>query len=118
MCGAVRYEGSRKPLYITYCHCRSCCHHTGTAAAAVVVFKQDRVNFTLGDRTIYNSSPGVGRGFCGQCGTTLTWEGPGDIALQIGTVDDPDGYKPTRHGFHEERTPWFDVASDLPHMTM
>ena len=118
MCGAVRYEGTGEPLYIAYCHCRSCRHHTGAAAAAVVVFKQDKVGFTVGDRSIYNSSPGIGRGFCSQCGTTLTWEGRGDIALQIGTLDDPDEHVPTLHWFHEERIPWFDVASDLPHMTL
>ena len=114
MCGAVRYEAIGEPLHIGYCHCRSCRHHTGAPAVAVVVFEADKVRFTQGDRSIYNSSPGIGRGFCGQCGTTLTWEGHGSISLQIGTLDDPDDHVPTLHWFYEERIPWFDVASDLP----
>jgi hypothetical protein len=40
-----------------------------------VGFKKDQVAFTKGERQIYNSSPGVGRAFCRQCGTPLTWEG-------------------------------------------
>ena len=118
LCGQVRYEGKGEPLYTAYCHCRSCRHHTGAAAAAVVVLKQEQIIFTVGDRTIYNSSPGVGRGFCSHCGTTLTWEGHGEIALQIGTLDEPGQHEPTRHWFHEERIRWFDVASNLPRMTM
>ena len=67
MCGAVRYEAIGEPLHIGYCHCRSCRHHTGAPAVAVVVFETDKVRFTQGDRSVYNSSPGIGRGFCGQC---------------------------------------------------
>ena len=82
----------------------------------VVVLETDKVRFTQGDRSIYNSSSGIGRGIRGQCGTTLTWEGRGSISLQIGTLDNPDNHVPSLHWFYEERIPWFDVASDLPHL--
>ena len=114
MCGKVRYEAIGEPLYIGYCHCHSCRHHTGAPVVAVVVFEEDKVRFTQEDRSIYNSSPGVGRGFCGQCGTTLTWEGSGNISLHISTLDDPDNHVPAQHWFYEERIAWFDVANDLP----
>jgi hypothetical protein len=75
MCGAVRYEAVGKPIIVGYCHCNSCRRHTGAPVVTVVIFEQDRVKFTKDDRKIYNSSPGVGRGFCDQCGSSLTWEG-------------------------------------------
>jgi hypothetical protein len=64
-------------------------------------------------------SPGVGRAFCANCGTPLTWEtsfadlGP-VCALHISTFDDPDALVPTAHSFYPERISWFDVADSLP----
>ena len=118
MCGAVRFDATGEPLHIGYCHCRSYRHHTGAPVAAMLVFKPDKVKFTAGERRIYNSSPGIERGFCGQCGTPLTWEGHGLISLQIGTLDDPDEHAPTLHWRYEERIPWCDVASGLPCVKM
>jgi len=118
MCGAVRYEAAGEPLYVGYCHCRSCRHHTGAPVAAMLVFKPEKVRFTVGERRTYNSSPGIGRSFCSQCGTPLTWEGHGVISLQIGTLDDPDERAPTLHWRYEERSPWCDVASHLPRVEM
>ncbi len=65
------------------------------------------------------SSPGVGRAFCGDCGTTLTWEGVwGDfghvVEVHISTLDDAGAFVPQNHVHHEERIAWFDVADALP----
>ena len=118
MCGAVRYEAAGEPLYVGYCHCRSCRHHTGAAVAGMLVFKPEEVRFSAGKLSVYNSSPGIERGFCRQCGTTLTWKGHGVISLHIGTLDSPDEHAPTLHWRYEERSPWYDLAGDLPHVKM
>ena len=120
MCGAVRYEATGKPLDVGYCHCKSCRHHTGAPVVAYVGFKADDVSFSGQERKIYHSSPGVGRAFCGECGTTLTWEGriQGSdgpvIELHISTLDDPDSFLPQEHTRYEEKIGWFDVADELP----
>ncbi len=120
MCGAVRYEASGEPLGIGYCHCQSCRRHSGAPVVAFVGFREDRVRFTGRARSVYNSSPGVGRAFCGQCGTTLTWEGFSRasnstiIEFHISTLDDPDRFVPREHTRHPERIAWFDVADRLP----
>ncbi len=118
MCGAVRYEGHGDPLHIGYCHCRSCRHHSGAAVAGMLVFKQDKVSLTSGHLSIYQSSPGVERGFCGRCGSSLSWTRENLISLHIGSLDNPDAYPPTLHWRFEERCPWYDDANDLPHETM
>ena len=105
MCGSVRYEVSGEPFWVGHCHCKSCRHHTGAPVVTFVGFKKDQVTFTKGDRQIYNSSPGVGRAFCGQCGTPLTWEGKSNL-------DYPNGFKPTNHVWYPYRIAWFDVADD------
>ena len=114
MCGAVRYEAAGEPLAIGHCHCHSCRRHSGAAVATLAIFQADKVRFSQSDRSIYNSSPGVGRGFCNQCGTPLTWEGNDNISLHISTLDDPNILTPERHWYYEERISWFDTADELP----
>ena len=88
------------------------------AVVTLVIFVADKVRFTVGERKIYQSSPGVGRAFCDQCGTPLTIESekhdPPNIEFHISTFDDPDAYVPSLHWYHSRRLAWFDVADDLP----
>jgi hypothetical protein len=118
MCGAIRYEAVGDPTVVAHCHCGSCRRHSGAPAVTLVSFEEGQVRFTKGERAIYNSSPGVGRAFCSQCGTTLTWEGAYGgkslIEFHIGTLDDPDALVPELHVFHSERLSWFDTADHLP----
>jgi hypothetical protein len=119
MCGAVRYETTGEPFLINHCHCRSCRKHNGAAVVTLVGFAADQVRFSGDERKIYQSSPGVGRAFCRNCGTPLTWEGPGNdskpiFEMHISTFDDPNGLQPTAHAFDSERISWFDVADNLP----
>ncbi len=119
MCGAVRYEASGDPISVIFCHCESCRKHTGAPVVALAGFKLEQVRFTLGERATYESTPGVQRGFCGRCGTPLTWEGDGDelgplIEIHVGTTDDPNKLAPQLHVHYAERIPWFEVSDALP----
>ena len=117
MCGAVRYEVSGEPVWVGHCHCKSCRGHTGAPVVTFAGFKKEQVKFTKGDRRIYDSSPGVGRAFCGHCGTPLTWEGMSNLPgrgmifeFYISTLDDPDAFIPTSHVWYPDKIAWFDVA--------
>ena len=121
LCGAVRYRATGAPFWVGHCHCLSCRRHTGAPLVTFVGFKKDQVAFTEGERQIYESSPGVGRAFCGRCGTPLTWEGESHLSgrgpiveFHISTLDDPGAFRPSNHVFYPERIAWFDVADDLP----
>jgi hypothetical protein len=121
MCGAVRYKARGAPVWVGHCHCESCRRATGAPVVTFVCFKVDQVAFTKGERRIYNSSPGVGRAFCGQCGTPLTWEGKSNmpargaiLEVYISTLDDPNAFTPTNHICYSEKIAWFDVADNLP----
>jgi hypothetical protein len=119
MCGAVRYETSGEAFQIIHCHCHSCRKHTGAPVVTLAGFKVDQVMFSGDERTIYESSSGVGRAFCANCGTPLTWEGgSGDLGpiveFHISTFDNPDVLVASVHSYYAERISWFDVADDLP----
>ena len=111
MCGAVRYETTGEAFSVGHCHCHSCRKHNGAAVVTLVGFKAEQVEFTGAERKIYESSPGVGRAFCANCGTPLTWEGDGGelgpiFEFHVSTFDNPDVLIPTTHAFYPERIAW------------
>lgn len=119
MCGAVRYETRGESFGVQHCHCRSCRRHNGAPVVTLAGYTEAQVVWSGAPRKIYESSPGVGRAFCPDCGTPLTWEGQGGelgfiFEFHISTFDDPAPLVPTAHAFHPERIPWFDVADGLP----
>lgn len=119
MCGAIRFEARDAPFDVTHCHCHSCRKHNGAAVVTLAGYRVEQITFSGADRRHYNSSPGVRRGFCGDCGTPLTWEGDGGdlgpiIEFHISTFDEPDSLVPTAHAFEPERIAWMEVADDLP----
>lgn len=118
LCGAVRFEAVGRPIIVLNCHCESCRRHSGAPMVTLVSYKAEQLRFTAGARQRYSSSPGVERAFCGDCGTTLTWESAKDgqalIEVHVGCFDAPDGCRPDAHVFHGERLAWFDTADHLP----
>jgi len=119
MCGAVRYEARGEPFSIAHCHCHSCRKHTGGPVVTLAGYLQEQVSFFGTERSLYESSPGALRAYCGQCGSPLTWEGDGGdlgpiVELHLSTFDEPESLVPTAHAFYPERLPWFDIADDLP----
>ncbi len=118
MCGAVRYEVTGESFGVAHCHCNSCRKHNGGPVVTLAGYNKDQVTFSGDERKMYESSPGVGRAFCGKCGTPLTWEGESGGAyifeFHISTFDNPDALVPTGHSFDAERIAWFDIADNLP----
>lgn len=117
LCGAVRYRFSGTPQFQSMCHCRSCRRATGAPAAAFVGLTHEQYEEIQGSRRIYESSPGVRRGFCGRCGTSLSFEGetwPGEIHIYTATLDEPELFPPTVHTYCLDQIPWFDPADGLP----
>ena len=109
LCGDVRFSADGPAKWTSYCHCQSCRRHTGAPVAAYAGFATSAVLFTEKPPTYFESAPGVRRGFCSRCGSTLTYEGdrwPGEIHLHVGAFDDAGTLAPTGHAFPEERLPW------------
>jgi hypothetical protein len=112
MCGAVRFRLTGSPYEIDYCHCASCRKHTGAPVSVFLDCKRDAVEFTKGTPTYYESSPGVQRGFCSTCGSTLSYETEDEIHIHVGAMDRPEDYPPHDNpAFPEERLSWFHLVS-------
>jgi len=117
LCGNIRFEAKGRRLWVAHCHCASCRRNTGSAVATFVGYAKDQLTYTRGQRKFYQSSPGVQRGFCADCGTPLTYESdrcPEEVHLYISTLDEPGAYRPQVHVFVDERIPWMELADELP----
>lgn len=116
LCGDIRFSADGPAKWTSYCHCRSCRRHTGAPVAAYAGFQASRVVFTGATPSTFESSPGVRRGFCARCGSTLSYQGerwPREIHLHVGAFDDPESLAPAGHAFAEERLSWLQLG-DLP----
>jgi len=110
LCGAVRFEANAPPVAVVWCHCASCRRHTGAPVSVFADFRRDAVRFTGVEPARFRSSPGALRGFCGACGSTLSFEGenlPEMIHIHVGALDNPGDFPPTETVRGEERLAWF-----------
>ena len=115
LCGAVRYTVRGAPTYSAHCHCRSCQKALGAGYATWSGFAPKNFDVIEGELTIYASSPGVQRGFCRQCGTSLTFAGDGwdTIGVTTATLDDPGIAKPTSNVYLDHQQPWVTLDENL-----
>jgi hypothetical protein len=72
--------------------------------------------FTRGQPTHYIDG-GVSRGFCRDCGSSLTYESyrfADYVQLHLGSLDTPDSVIPEAHVHYAEKVAWFEVDDELP----
>ena len=111
-CGAVRFRVEKAA---SICHCRMCQKAFGSAFGPLTTVKDADIAWTRGAPKYFQSSNLVRRGFCGECGTPLTYvarEGQTEVAL--GAFDDPNAVPATKQLSRETRVAWFDAMANLP----
>ena len=114
LCGAVRYE-SRETPRVHYCHCDMCRRATGSAFAVLAWLPSSSVVWQ-GSPALRRSSPIAVRGFCQACGTPLTLaydKNPEEIAIHLGTFDEPQFYEPRYNYGVGQRLGWVCCGIDL-----
>ncbi|WP_296584292.1 GFA family protein [Xanthobacter sp.] len=117
LCGRMRYRLERvKSAY--WCHCTMCRRASGSAALPWVSVAREDVTFLSGTPAVFESSPGVARRFCGNCGSPIVFDmvRESDVDVTIGTLDDPDRVTPTHHiWFSSALHMAEDLGEGLPH---
>jgi hypothetical protein len=117
LCRAVRFRAEGAPKWVLWCHCQSCRKHSGAPASVFVAFEHSAYKVSKGEITKFNSSPGVQRGFCARCGSTLTCENeryPTEAHFHVGAFDRAPDLAPTGHIYREEQLKWLRLAEGEP----
>jgi hypothetical protein len=113
-CGAVRYRIEGQLGRASICHCRMCQKAFGGPFGPLVSAKIGELVWTRGERRRFASSNKVERGFCGDCGTPLTFEYSEKwIDVSIGSLDDPSLAVPTVQLETGSRMTWTDSIPGL-----
>ena len=113
-CGAVRFRVEGKLGDASVCHCRMCQKASGNFYLPLVSVRQATLTWTRGQPKKFQSSNVAYRGFCGNCGTPLTYEAPDGTALAIATFDHPEEISPTIQWGTEAKLPYVDGIPKLP----
>ncbi len=118
LCGGIRYHVEGDRSLICYCHCRMCQRAIGAAVTAWGSVPAKNFQILRGQVVEYESSPRMRRGFCGNCGASLTGrytlKGESWVDFTLATLDDPSLVVPTYHVHMASRIPWFNITDELP----
>ena len=120
LCGAVRYRVRGTPIVSVACHCSFCQRRLGSAFATFAYFEETNLDF-VGGVTEYEHRSDESRRwlrtqFCTRCGTTVTHKAegrPGQRAVALGTLDDPDSVRIDRHVWVRSKRPWVTIPPEV-----
>lgn len=110
-CGAVRFRADALGR-ASLCHCRMC--QKAFAGVGGLLVSVVGLTWTRGAPRYFQSSNKVRRGFCGHCGTPLTYEYPGGVEVAIVAFDRAAEIAPVIQHARAARLPWFDTLAALP----
>jgi hypothetical protein len=116
-CGNVRYEIEAPEKFACFCHCESCQRSAGAPVVAWATHSRDSFKVTHGNMHWHQSSPGVTRGICANCGTSITYENenrPGEIDVTLNSLDDPGQPVLRAHIWTEDKQSWLTIDDSLP----
>jgi hypothetical protein len=115
-CGAVRYTARAKSREAYYCHCRMCQRAFGNVFATFFNVEKADVTWEGQQAPSYHASSKIARrGFCGRCGTPLSFEYHESkrMDLSVGSLDDPGQMQPVAHCGVESRIASFHKPDGL-----
>ena len=114
LCGAVTFEADALPTFQA-CHCSMCRKWAGGPFMAVPC----KMAQFFGPVTRYASSPGVERGFCATCGSSLFFNVVGhDMhAIPIALFDDPSGIPFRAEIYIDDKPDYYEFGNETKKMT-
>ena len=121
-CGLIKFSVTGETFWSAICHCNSCRETSGAPIMAWTGFMRKQVKWKGPARKEFPSSEGVLRGFCGTCGTTLSYSGhkfgTENVFLSTTTFENPDVFVPTEQVFSCESLAWLSLNDSIPKVDM
>ncbi len=117
LCGSVGFKVDTVDPTCVNCHCESCRRQCSAPMTTYIAAPDGEWRWIRGEATVFNSSPGVERTFCANCGTPLSLRSEKMSTVMhfyVAAMDAPETFQPSLHVAHEERLPWLKLDDDLP----
>ena len=108
-CKNVRFEMEENNYLTVDCHCTMCRRAHGAPYVTWIVVPNVHFRYTGQAPKALKSSTNGTRYFCPSCGTPIacvSTEHPDVIDIPIGSLDNPELFKPTEEIFVDTRLPW------------
>lgn len=111
LCGEVTFElDPNRVVLFNNCYCRKCQRNSGTGFVSQLQVEREAFNWLQGKHKVqlFESSPGVNRAFCGQCGSRLPMtEVEGNyVPVPVGLLNDEFDHKPEVNMHLNDKAGW------------
>ena len=118
-CGQLKATATGEPVRVSVCHCLNCKKRSGSAFAAqarwpaqqVAIEGRSNSFIMVGD----SGNPATFH-FCPECGSDVFYEidgkFDGQIAIPLGTFDDPYAFEPAFSVWEERKHEWVEILGD------
>ncbi len=121
LCGATKFEVHGPLRNVINCHCSKCRRFHGNVGAYTAVKRKDLL-FIRQDglkwyRSVTDETPGVYRGFCKECGSSLFWDvrdSRDSICIAAGSLDQPTGLKTIGHVWVSQASDYYEITDGQP----
>ncbi len=120
LCGSVQFQIQGEMRDVVNCHCSKCRKFHGNFSAYtwarvenLEYIKQDGLKWF---KSIEDETPGVYRGFCSECDSSLFWhpkESP-MISIAAGALDTPSNLKTIGHIWCSQIADYYQIEDNLP----
>ncbi len=117
LCKKVSFEIDTPIVACVNCHCESCRRQCSAPMTTYIGVVDSQWRWTGGAPTVFRSSPGVERTFCGDCGTPMSFRSEnmsGVMHFYVAAMENPEDFEPTLHVAHEEKLSWLNIGDELP----
>ncbi len=91
-----------------------CQKQFGSFFGAFVTAPREGVEWTREEPSWFQSSVNIERGFCGRCGTPMTYRHPDGLEIAIGAFDDRSDLAPQIQVNYSRRLPWVEHIFEAP----
>ena len=117
ICGRFTFEVDGPFGFMGNCHCTYCRKLHGATFATYVSATAAGFRWRRGEgeQAFYESSPGVKRPFCPDCGSKVPGPPQGDsVGIEAGLLDGDPGIRPQMELYLRHKAPWYTPRADVP----
>ncbi|MGR3616234.1 MAG: GFA family protein [Paracoccaceae bacterium] len=116
-CKQTRWAYQGDVTWACYCHCDDCRRNCAAPVVAWQGVPLRDFQWTSKTPKTLESSKGVFRHFCDDCGTPMGFEADhyaGGMHLYAATMENPHDFAPTFHVNFQSKLPWLQLDDSLP----